>query len=41
VLDIPGSGKPRDKPFRARAMGLWLVGHHPIRSRSDDVYGRA
>jgi len=25
MLDIPGSGKPRDKAFRARATGLWLV----------------
>ncbi|HSE87597.1 MAG TPA: adenylate/guanylate cyclase domain-containing protein, partial [Candidatus Binatia bacterium] len=25
--------KPRDEPFQARAIGLCLAGHHPIRSR--------
>ncbi|MGB7946353.1 MAG: hypothetical protein WCH75_01600, partial [Candidatus Binatia bacterium] len=40
MLDIAGSGKPRAKPFRARATGLWLVGHHPVHSRSGDPDGR-
>ena len=26
---------PRAEPFRARSIGLWLVGHHPIRSEGD------
>jgi len=34
VLDIPGSGKPRDKPFRARATGLWLAGQRPVHSKA-------
>ena len=25
-------GIPRAEPFRARSIGLWLVGHHPILS---------
>jgi hypothetical protein len=25
--------KPRDEPFQARAIGLCVVGHHPIHSR--------
>jgi hypothetical protein len=27
------SVKPRDKPFRPRAIGLYLVDHHPIHSK--------
>ena len=26
--------KPRDEPFQARAIGLCVVGHHPIHSRA-------
>ncbi len=28
--------RPRAEPFRARSMGLWLVGHHPILSKGDN-----
>src|ERR687891_92606 len=31
--------KPRDKPFRPRSIGLYLVGHHPIRSNGGDSHG--
>jgi hypothetical protein len=33
-VDTPWvSPRPRDEPFQARAIGLCLVDHHPIRSR--------
>jgi hypothetical protein len=40
VLDIPVLRQPRDKPFQARATGLWLVGHHSVHSRSGYPGGR-
>jgi len=30
----------RDESFQARAMGLSLVGRHPIRSKGDYSYGQ-
>src|SRR5918996_4201592 len=31
--------KPGDKPFRPRSIGLYLVGHHPIRSNGGGSHG--
>src|ERR687892_1189010 len=31
--------KPRDKPFRPRSIGLYLVGRHPIRSNGGGSHG--
>src|SRR5918996_4040242 len=31
--------KPRDKPFRSRSIGLYLVGRHPIRSNGGGSHG--
>ena len=31
--------KPRDKPFRPRSIGLYLVGRHPLRSKGGNCNG--
>src|SRR5918996_6425893 len=31
--------KPRDKPFRPRSIGLYLVGRHPLRSNGGGSHG--
>ncbi len=32
------TGNPRAEPFRARSMGMYLVGHHPVRSKGGDLH---